>query len=436
MKESERCIHCMLGAVSGGECTRCGKPAFDPKRSVDALPARHLLGRRYIIGRILGNGGFGITYLAWDCKYKRRIAVKELFPKFPHNAFRRFGSCISVTQSEQQYFGCVKKRFCEEAQLLYELRNVPEIINVYHLFEENGTAYYAMEYLEGEDLQKRFERSGKMTWQEMVNPLCMILRALYAVHGKGLIHRDISPDNILVTNNGKVKLIDFGATRHYIGNRDLTAILKGNFAPYEQFRSEPQGPWTDIYALCATMYRLLSGKLPIKATDRKVALYSGEPDPMMPIRSLCPELPSHVATALQKGMAISAEQRYQTICELAAQLFPNTDVLGKCEPMRKSRYVKCVSGICKEKSQSLNPGVNITFGRSEECTIRYPAGSQGISRHQCSLTLDNKGIAYVRDENSSFGTFLNGNRLKPQIWYPLKSGDRIRFAAEEYCFYK
>lgn len=453
MEVAKRCIYCMLGTVSNGVCTRCGKPALDPRRPTEALPARYLLGRQYSIGRVLGNGGFGITYLAWDCKNNRRVAVKELFPRYPQNSFRRSGVQILVTQNERQEFEHVKKRFREEAQILHELKDVPEVINVYHLFEENGTAYYVMEYLEGGDLRHYLNERGTMKWEELVNPLCMILRALHALHGKGLIHRDISPDNIFISNDGSAKLIDFGAARDFTGDYKLTAILKGNFAPFEQFRSDPQGPYTDIYALSATLYLAIGGKLPIKAPERMMAFSFGDPDPMLPIQAICPDLPPHVAKALGKGLEAAAKNRPQTVAEFAEMLFPSQNIflMKKISSERPNmnnrsggqgrqsarnpqtgRCVQCTCGIYKGRSFSLFPGMNTVFGRNEDCTVRYPVNSGGISRRQCVMMLDNKGIAYIRDENSSYGTFVNGSRLRPMIWQPVRRGDKIQFATEEY----
>ena len=428
---------------------------LEPNRPTEALPARYLLGGQYSIGKVLGNGGFGITYLAWDGTNKRRVAVKELFPRYPKESFRRTGMNITVIQSERSYFDHVKKRFREEAQALHELRNVPEVINVYHLFEENGTAYYVMEYLEGKDLQHYLAEHGRMKWVELVNPLCMILRALDSLHEKELIHRDISPDNIFISDDGKVKLIDFGAARNYTGSRELTAILKGNFAPFEQFRSEKQGPYTDIYALCATLYLAMSGKSPVKAPDRMVALKYGKADPLKPIHSLCPDLPPQVVKALNWGMEVSPGKRPQTIREFAEALFPGKHVLytekkefdhknsGKqSEQYKKTqspqnrqagRYVQCMNGIYKGRRFVLNPGISVLFGRTDDCMVRYPVNSQGISRHQCVMMLDNKGIAYVRDEKSTYGTYVNENRLRPMVWQVVRNGDRIRFGMEEYC---
>ena len=442
MGQESRCIHCMQGVVLRGVCTSCGKPETeDAQRPINALPVRYLLGQKqYELGRVLGSGGYGITYLAWDQKGERRVAVKELFPA---HAVRRGenGRDVVVTQGQQQYFQHVKQRFCEEAQALYRLKNVPEVIDVYRLFEENGTAYYVMEYLEGMDLKKHLLKNGRMSWGQITNPLCMILRALYALHGRNLIHRDISPDNIFMLNDGRVKLIDFGSARNYSDSKYMTTILKARFAPYEQFEANgKQGPWTDIYSLSVTVYYALSGILPPRATDRYIAwrMQSGAPDMVKPIRELCSDIPPNAAQALHKGMAPAASQRYPSIREFAEALFPGKNILTAGKPavidnrQRVGACMKCVDGIMAERQYSLQADMLVTVGRDSRCQLRYPPDSQGISRRHCSFIMDKRGKVYVRDEGSTYGTYLNGARLKPMAWYLVGSGSRISFAKETY----
>ena len=445
MERTQRCIHCMLGTISGGRCTHCGKTAAEAgARPEHALPPHYMLCQnRYYIGNVLGNGGFGITYLAWDCKNRRRVAVKELFPK---QAVSRADISRVLTMTDKQaYFQHVKRRFCEEAQILYGLRNIPEVIDVYHLFEENGTAYYVMEYLEGRDLKRSLARDGKMKWEQIKDPLRMILRALYVLHSKNLIHRDITPDNIFLTKGRGAKLLDFGSARSYIDSQHLTVLLKRQFAPYEQFAENgKQGPWTDIFSLSVTLYYALSGVLPPTATDRIFAMRSQPPykDPVKPIEELCPDLPENVSHAVHKGMEVMAGQRYQTVQEFSDQLFPGMDILsGYSKRIKKqttdmrtgqATTIKCKKGIFFGKNQELHPGITITIGRETDCQVQYPSNSRGISRRQCSFTMDNKKIVYVRDENSTYGTFVDGERLRPMDWLPVKSGNKISFAQEEY----
>lgn len=447
----------MSGVLEGGVCTHCGKTAGDGEvRPMQTLPAGYLLcNRQYYLGRVLGSGGFGITYLAWDRKNNRKAAVKEFFPQ--HLAVRDEKSPQVVVGKEQDAeFQHSKMRFLQEAQALYELDDVPEVIDVFHLFEENGTAYYVMELLEGQDLKKYLAVNGVMSWVQLQSSLIMILRALDAVHRKKMIHRDISPDNIFMLQGGGAKLIDFGNARSYMSSNPLTKIIKTRFAPVEQFSDEGrQGPWTDIYSLCVTMYYALSGTLPPPSSERLICMKEQGKDPVKPLETLNPKLPLHVVRAIRKGMAVMEQKRFHTVRELSEQLFPDKNILERqalpklrqipeakqpTESFHGSNYsrqtafptIQCIQGVLQGKQLSLRPGRVETVGRGRDVSVVYPAECPGISRHQCSFTLDNKGSAYVRDDGSSYGTRLNDRHLKPMEWNLVKKGDIICFAKEKY----
>lgn len=457
MKTEEICIYCMSGVLKNGVCAHCHKPDSDEGRPTHALPARHMLCRQYYLGRVLGSGGYGITYLAWDQKNRRRVAVKEFFPQ--HLVTRDFhGSRIRVRQNLQEEFEHTKMRFQQEAQALNELRAVQEITDVWHLFEENNSAYYVMEFLEGTDLKGYLAANGIMQWSALQGMMRMVLRALKAVHDRQMIHRDISPDNIFILKDGRAKLIDFGNARNYMSSAPLTQILKTHFAPIEQFRKEGrQGPWTDIYSLCVTVYYALSGVLPPPATERIIALKSQGADNIRQLLELNPKAPAHVAVAVHKGMEVMPEQRYQSVQELAGDLFSGEDIFREQMtaagnstapwiqtaqrppvPQRPQAVkstlptLQCIQGRMSGRTLTLKLGKIETLGRATNVSVVYPSDCKGISRHQCSFMLDNKGIIYVRDDGSSYGTNLNGRRLSPLRWYSLKKGDRISFAGEEY----
>lgn len=442
MDTKKICIYCLSGTLRGGVCPYCGKTAAEETaRAAASLPARYALcGGQYYLGRVLGSGGYGITYLARDMKHQHRVAVKEFFPR--HLASRGVESArVQVMPEGRTEFKHTKMRFKQEAQTLYELRSIAEIINVYHLFEENGTAYYVMEFLEGRDLRSYLHQNGPMQWNQLQKPLGMILRALHFVHEKQMIHRDISPDNIFILPDGGAKLIDFGNARNYMVDEPLTQILKARFAPVEQ-QSESygkQGPWTDIYSLSVTLYYALSGVLPASSIDRQMSKKQGYDDPIKPISELRPDIPMYIAGAIHKGMEVSAEQRYHTVQEFAEQLFPGSHLLDRSENRARQFTAKpvqpavcCVAGILKGRQVQLKPGVTKILGRSPEAAVVYPADSSGISRHQCAFMMDGKGIVYVRDENSSYGTILNGKQMAPMKWYPAGRGSVISFAKEQY----
>lgn len=424
------CTNCMSGSMENGVCPKCKKPAgWEKERLAFAIPARHLLGGQYYIGKVLGSGGFGITYLAWDTKVGRRVAVKELYPN--KDVTRVNGSCdVKVVPGQEDYFSHIRQRFLEEAQSLYEFSEVADIIDVYRLFQENHTAYYAMEFLEGMDLKTCLLKNGRMSWEQLSEYIKPTLRALAALHEKNMIHRDISPDNIFLTKGGGVKLIDFGSLRCYNNANGLTTILKHNFAPYEQYRMNGnQGPWTDIYSLSVTMYYALSGVLPPKAPDRILT------DNVVPIKTYCPGLPEHVADAITKGMAVQTEQRYQNVYDFGNGLFEDRKWLKGNQNSSKPYMVKqihCVEGILRGRKWELYPEQVFLLGRDKRCLALYPPKAPGISRLQCSIMLDRQGRLFVRDENSTYGTFINGTRLQGGRWYAYPSGSIIRFAGEQY----
>lgn len=412
--------------------------------SLQALPAGYMLcGQQYCIDSVLGSGGFGITYRALDRGYNRKVAVKEFFPR--HLAARGAGTgALRVHPGQGEEFSHARLRFQQEAGALYELRNIPEVINVLRLFDENGTSYYVMELLQGQDLKRHLAESGIMTWNSLQKAVVMILRALDAVHGRQLIHRDISPDNIFMLRDGGAKLIDFGNARRYMSSDPMTKIVKTRFAPVEQFRDEGrQGPWTDIYSLSVTLYYALSGVLPPPAADRLISIKTGSGDPAKLLGTLKPEIPGNVAAAVSRGMEVLETDRFRTVREMADQMFQGTDILGKQRPVKPQQHVaqvktasapavQCVRGMLKGKRLILRPGITETLGRGKEASVIYPADSQGISRRQCSFMQDNKGNVYVRDDGSSYGTRLNGRPMRSMEWYQIKREDSVCFANEEY----
>ena len=443
------CINCMQGSVVNGVCSHCHKsepPAND--RIPYALPARMTLHQQYYIGCVLGAGGYGITYLAWDKKRNCRVAVKELYPR--ENVSRgQDGLHVTPKNGSEQYFAHVKGSFKREAHVLYELSDVPEVMDVYHFFEEYGTAYYVMEYLEGEDLSRYLKREGRMTWDQLRPHLSMVLRALDALHAKGLIHRDISPDNIFLMKDGNTKLIDFGSVRNYEDGSEMSTILKHRFAPYEQYQSKGnQGPWTDIYALSVTIYYALSGKLPQRASDRMLK------DETVPLAQLSPGVPSNVAAAITKEMTKKIEERYSSITEFASVLLPGERLRNRTEQPSRSKpvlpvqpavkladndrrgWLVAVQGMRKGLKFCLTPGVELSIGRARECSISYaafaPKQIPGVSRRQCSITMDNRGLIYVRDDGSSYGTKINGVLIPKGKWTQVHRGAILLFGYEAF----
>lgn len=385
------------------------------------LPGTVLLGR-YRIERLLGQGGFGITYVATDLPYNSAVAIKELFPAgFVGREPDRRTLCIYPGREDA--FAHLLMRFEQEAQTLMKLQGRKGVLRVSHLFSENKSAYYVMELLEGEDLSHRLAHQGAMTWSQLEPILTQLMSALEQIHQVGLIHRDISPDNIFLTRDGSVRLIDFGSVRAYQGSDHFTALLKHGFAPWEQYlTSGSQGPWTDIYALCVTAYYALTGQKPPAATERRLK------DSLVPLSTLAPAVPRQICQVLTKGMAVLQEDRYQSIPQLRSALS------GQNAELPRSGTLVCLRGVMAGNSWQIPPGASLVIGRNPDCHVVYPSDTPGVSRYQCVIGRSTNGQLMVRDEGSSCGTRLvstgSAMNLPPKVWRPL-GGMHIRFGQQE-----
>ena len=313
------CGNCFQDTLNEqGVCTVCG---FDSnknrEKSPHALPSGSILNGRYIIGKVLGQGGFGITYTAKDHQTGQIVAVKEFFPD--SMATRTSQTSVAPFSGERgENFLYGKDSFLQEAQTMAEFIGNSNIVRVYSYFEENGTAYFVMEYVDGVSFQEYIRSSGgRLTLDQALTILFPVMDALSTVHRKGIIHRDVTPDNIYIARDGTVKLLDFGAARYSLGNvsRSLDVILKHGFAPKEQYkRRGRQGPYTDVYSLGATLYYAITGTRPDDAIER-----SDEDDMPYP-SSLGAMITAAQEDVLLKAMAVDPEDRYQTISEFQAAI--------------------------------------------------------------------------------------------------------------------
>lgn len=314
------CYNCFREYAAGtGPCPHCGyDPAVDRGKYPFALPHGSILAGQFITGRVLGQGGFGITYLALDNRLKTRVAIKEFMPD--SIAVRTTGTPqITVyTGQRQENFQYGMERFLDEAKVLARFQENPNIVGVRSYFEENGTAYFVMEYVEGVSFKSYIhDRGGKIPWEEAVRLLTPVMDALGAVHKEGIIHRDVTPDNIFITGNGGVKLLDFGSARYSLGDksRSLDVVLKAGYAPKEQYtRRGRQGPYTDVYSLAACLYSAITGYLPPESLDR-----ADEDDLVLPsTRGI--EIPQAVEDVILKGLEVQPADRYQSMEEFRAAL--------------------------------------------------------------------------------------------------------------------
>ena len=299
---------------TAGVCPFCGADSGlrNESKYPNALPCGYVLIDKYVIGHVLGQGGFGITYIAKDMASGSLVAVKEYFPDTmaSRNASLRVHP-YNKQRSENFVYG--RERFLEEAKTLAEFISSPNIVGVLSLFEDNGTAYYVMEYLKGTSFKSYLQsKGGKISWEEAYRILSPVMDALSVVHAKGIIHRDVTPDNIAITEDGTVKLLDFGAARYSIGeqSKSLDVILKHGFAPYEQYmRHSRQGPFTDVYSLAASFYCAITGEIPPESVERL------DDDTLKAPSELGISIPAKAEAALLKALAVRSSDRFQTVDE-------------------------------------------------------------------------------------------------------------------------
>lgn len=307
--------------------TRCLKPGV-------------ILKERYKIEEVIGAGGFGITYRAWDPLLQSYVAIKEYYPS--GIATRSADSskvCVPVGQEQREYHRG-RIRFLKEAQDVARFQSEPNIVSIYDYLEENDTAYMVMEYLHGCTLKQYIrEHGGRLDTDHILHICLSVLDALAVVHKAGMIHRDISPENIFICEDLTVKLIDFGAAKQvYLdGEQMMSVVLKPGYAPPEQYaKKDKQGPWTDIYALGATLYFAATGEKPEESFGRVLE------DTIKPVCEVNPEIPRAMSQVIMRAMSVKIEDRYQTVEAMREALLAGEGQNAQMEP-----YVIPASRISK-----------------------------------------------------------------------------------------
>ncbi len=317
------CMGCMAGEADPDQpCPLCGFCQADYAPKPQVLPLRTILNGKYLLGRMIGQGGFGIIYLGWDLNLDMKLAIKEYYPSgFVTRDCTQSAMVTSYTGEEQAFFSRGLEKFIDEAKRLAKFYALPGIVSVRDYFQENGTAYIVMEFIEGLTLREYLKEQGeRLAPEEILEMMRPVLDSLCIVHQQGIIHRDISPDNLMIDQQGKIHLLDFGAAREFEREGSQTILLKHGYAPYEQYQSRGnQGPWTDVYALCATIYRCITGEVPPEAPSRVPK------DPLQKPSSLGVSLSHAQEAALMKGLAVDWESRWRSVEELGAALYPKEE---------------------------------------------------------------------------------------------------------------
>lgn len=320
------------------ECPYCGFSTSRYVSPTESLPLYEILNGKYLIGRVIGAGGFGITYIGWDFYQGKKVCIKEYFPRMIarrnhsgsnyteqlsvsifYNGNTRGNTTVRPEKLQQVYMQGLEF-YVKEAENLSKFYLMPGIVSVRDFFYGNRTAYIVMEYIDGVDMKKYAKlKGGRLQPDEVFWLLKDVLKALNEVHKKGIIHRDISPDNIMITRSMQAKLIDFGATRNYASNNSEPVLLKHGYAPLEQYSKDGnQGPWSDIYSMCATIYYLLTGvKIP-NARERQ----KGDTIPML--QTIGIPITEAQDKAIKKGLSLDIESRFQNVADLYQELYGET----------------------------------------------------------------------------------------------------------------
>lgn len=320
-----RCMNCMKEYEEGpAKCPRCGYVRGTRPREIYHLYPEMELADRYIIGTVVGFGGFGVLYRAWDRKLEHMVAIKEYYPAGMVTRIPGQKEVILYTGKKHDEYKNGLTRFLDEARNTARFSSNPNIVNVFDFFEENGTAYMVMEFLEGVSLKEYISKAGgRLPWQQAVEIGLRIIDALKDVHGAKILHRDLSPDNVFMCDDGKIKLLDFGAAR-FTGLDDektRTIVLKMGFAPPEQYRSKSQqGPCTDIYALGATLYRAITGLTPDESVNRQDSINHNEGDTLKPMSQFVEGIPQYLDNAVLRAMALEPTLRFQNVQQMADAL--------------------------------------------------------------------------------------------------------------------
>ena len=308
------CYECMNEINDGDSyCAHCGK-LVKPDEYPHHLAPGTILHGQYLVGNSIGEGGFGITYIGRDLNLDIRIAIKEFFPSGYANRNNTVTNRVTLNfKNEGEYFRDGKESFLEEARKIEKFRKEDGIVDVRTCFEENDTAYIIMEYLDGMNLSRKISGGNTFAPEEIFRRFIPMMHTLDKLHSADIIHRDISPENIRLLSDGTLKLMDFGSARYFAGleKRTMSVQFKEGYAPFEQHNKKGnQGPWTDVYGLCATIYKCVTGKTPVDSLERC------QNDTLKKPSELGVRISEPLERVLMYGMAIYPENRCKSMGEL------------------------------------------------------------------------------------------------------------------------
>ena len=389
---------------------------------------------RYTVEGVLGQGGFGITYLGMDELHKKKVAIKEFFPQGIVTRNIEYEDTVTVTLvGEKENYDKGKERFLKEAQTMAMFSKDKGIVKALDFFEINNTAYIVMEYLEGVTLKQYLRENKRIAAEDLVELLVPLIEALDEIHSQGLIHRDISPDNIMVLPDGRIKLMDFGAARDYteFGEKSLSIVLKPGYAPPEQYQTHGvQGPWTDIYALCATMYKCITGENPPDAIDRLVD------DHLKKISAFGISVSPQIEKAIIKGMSVAAKDRYQNVGDFCEDLYGGYEEnsVPEAEESQSQVETELAEQSVETKTGMLTEGIpQSKYSTTEAVQESEKLISKELSENAGLTSEENEAEAGIESETNNSGNKVPEQRMEKEkdSITPEKEGQSGNRAKEE-----
>lgn len=406
------CYGCME-RIEAYPCPRCG---YSPMYNAPyALQPGTILSRRYLVGRVLGQGGFGITYIGIDLQLQRKVAIKEYYPA--GFAGRRKGTSQVIWyagEAAQEARRSGQELVLKEARKMSKVDSIDAVVKVFNVFQENETAYICMDYIKGHTLQDHLRRTGPMTWETAKAVFQPVIEAMDLVHNAGLIHRDLSPDNLMLQSDGSVKILDLGAAKDLQLNSGKSSmqVAKNGFSPLEQYlQASNSGSWTDVYAIAATMYYALTGTMPPSAIDRM------DKDVLRWDLPQLQQLPPEVCAALKHAMAVRSVERTQTMSEFLQELQskrhkpikPQKWWIPLTAAVAAAAAVAIVTGIFLGKDTQKDPG-------SHEQTVSVADRKEKIDDLMASCTMETYD-------------YRNGARM--ELYFDDQDSQRLRIYTNE-----
>ena len=377
---SELCMNCFSVKGQYEVCPYCGYVEGTPPKQPHCLTPGTILGKHFIVGTVIGYGGFGITYKCFDTTLGIVVAAKEFYPMGLVNRSPGESKVGLLSGEKREQYRAQLKRFVMEAQSVAQFGKAKDIVNVYDFFEENGTAYMIMEYIEGILLKDYLEKQGPMPPDVALNVIMPIIEAVKKIHSKGIIHRDISPDNIFITDEKSIKIFDFGAAQLNRSKEGMSGekVIKVGYSAPEQYRdSSKQDFYTDIYSVGAIMYQLLTGRKPIESTAREYK------DKMKSPLELGIKVNSNVDKAVMEAMAVKPELRYQGIQQFEDALrnkrvaeYPKDKI--KKQKMKRNWIIASAVTLTLAIGIAIFIGINGISGDKEPIFDTYVAGGTTI----------------------------------------------------------